>query len=257
MSSILKPVLGSQLQYGHRLTKGLVGFWLFNEGSGNTVFDLSGNGNAGIFKGGTSWGSGIHGSALFFDGVDSAVSWSSLPSASSWTICLWIRFPVIGSDERIFDSASGRFILQLDASGVLEAFGGETAFRQSSVSITVNQWYFIVASNIPSESSVRLYINGLPKGVEIASVGAVGIGGQTSLAAHNNGTTNEGQVDISSFSYYDRVLSAGEIALLHREPFGMFKDPDELALLAAATAGAPPAGTILPQITTAYMRLSA
>ena len=32
---------------------GLVGYWNFNEGSGNTVTDLSGNGNNGTISGAT------------------------------------------------------------------------------------------------------------------------------------------------------------------------------------------------------------
>ena len=36
-----KPMLGSQLDFSHPLNKGLVGFWLMNEGHGNKIQDLS------------------------------------------------------------------------------------------------------------------------------------------------------------------------------------------------------------------------
>ena len=36
---------------------GLVAYWAFNEGSGDAVFDLSGNGNDGTINGAT-WGEG-------------------------------------------------------------------------------------------------------------------------------------------------------------------------------------------------------
>ena len=39
-----KPILGRQIDWSHSLSDGLVGLWLMNEGSGNTVADLSGNG---------------------------------------------------------------------------------------------------------------------------------------------------------------------------------------------------------------------
>jgi hypothetical protein len=40
---LLKPTRGICLNRNHLLSRGLVGLWLFNEGSGNKVFDLSGN----------------------------------------------------------------------------------------------------------------------------------------------------------------------------------------------------------------------
>jgi len=43
--SFMKPPPSARLIRGHRLAQGLVGCWLFNEGSGNKVYDLSGNGN--------------------------------------------------------------------------------------------------------------------------------------------------------------------------------------------------------------------
>ncbi len=39
-----KPLLGQRLNRAHPLAKGLLACWLFNEGSGNRVYDYSGNG---------------------------------------------------------------------------------------------------------------------------------------------------------------------------------------------------------------------
>ena len=43
-----KPYRGIQLNRQHPLARGLVGCWLVNEGTGDKVFDYSGNGNNGI-----------------------------------------------------------------------------------------------------------------------------------------------------------------------------------------------------------------
>ncbi len=51
---------------------GLVAHWDFNEGTGTTVSDSSGNGNDGTING-ASWTTGKVGSALSFDGVDDYV----------------------------------------------------------------------------------------------------------------------------------------------------------------------------------------
>jgi hypothetical protein len=57
---------------GSCMTKGLVAYWSFDEGSGNIAYDSSGNGNHGTIYG-AKWTSGKFGQALSFDGVDDYV----------------------------------------------------------------------------------------------------------------------------------------------------------------------------------------
>ena len=47
----VKPPRGARLDPGHPLSRGVVGYWLFNEGVGGRVNDLSGNGNTGVWHG--------------------------------------------------------------------------------------------------------------------------------------------------------------------------------------------------------------
>jgi hypothetical protein len=46
-----KPIIGSKVDFSHPLSKGIVGCWLFNEGMGDKVYDLSGNQNTGTLTG--------------------------------------------------------------------------------------------------------------------------------------------------------------------------------------------------------------
>lgn len=65
-----KPGLGSEIDWGHPLSRGLVGCWLFNEGAGRLAMDIAGQ-NHGLmsnFAGTPS--SGWSGGALAFDGSD-------------------------------------------------------------------------------------------------------------------------------------------------------------------------------------------
>lgn len=52
--------------------------WHFDEGSGNTAYDSSGNNNNGMIHG-ANWTSGVSGYALSFDGIDDYVSFPNLP----------------------------------------------------------------------------------------------------------------------------------------------------------------------------------
>ena len=71
----------------------IAGMWLFDEGSGDTADDSSGNGNDGeIFE--AEWNVGRFGKALKFDGVSSYVNCgmdTSLDITDNLTIVAWIK----------------------------------------------------------------------------------------------------------------------------------------------------------------------
>jgi len=83
------------------LLTGLVGHWTFDEGSGMTVHDSSGNGRDGTIAGnGWSWVSGKFGGALSFGGPDllgtggDQVTVGQFPQATaSFTVSAWLQFP--------------------------------------------------------------------------------------------------------------------------------------------------------------------
>src|SRR3990170_7060226 len=62
-------------------TNGLVGYWAFDEGSGTTAGDSSGNGNNGTLTNGPTWVAGKAGNgAVTLDGVDDRVLISTVPT---------------------------------------------------------------------------------------------------------------------------------------------------------------------------------
>jgi len=73
-------------------TQGLVGYWNFDEGTGNTAGDSSGNGNDGTIHG-ASWTNGVSGGALDFDGINDYVDVSSFDPSSygKGTISTWVK----------------------------------------------------------------------------------------------------------------------------------------------------------------------
>ncbi len=70
-----------------------VGVWLLDEGSGNTVSDISGNGNDGEFVGEPKWIDGVFGKALHFDGKDDMVpvGQNEVLRVSEGTMMNWIN----------------------------------------------------------------------------------------------------------------------------------------------------------------------
>lgn len=70
----------------------LVGYWAFNEGTGETAYDISGSGNAGTLTNGPTWVTGKVSGALSFDGSDDYVDVthsSSLVTNSEFTLQMW------------------------------------------------------------------------------------------------------------------------------------------------------------------------
>ena len=74
-----------------------VGYWKFDEGTGNTVADSSGNGNNGTFAGtGSHWVDGKLGKAGSFNGTDNVVTLQSQPNFSKFSITAWVNLTSTG-----------------------------------------------------------------------------------------------------------------------------------------------------------------
>ena len=74
--------------------EGLVVYFAFEDGSGKTVTDLSGNGNDGTLEGDTGWADGKYGKALNFGGKNGIVRVRHshhFEFTDGITICAWVR----------------------------------------------------------------------------------------------------------------------------------------------------------------------
>lgn len=96
-----KLELGSNLRLVAQ-SEGLVGWWSFDEGSGISAADSSGNNNTGALSGspGPTWTTGKIGGALSFDGNDDYVSIpdsNSLDLGNTGTISVWFKLNGLGT----------------------------------------------------------------------------------------------------------------------------------------------------------------
>lgn len=75
-------------------TSGLIAHWKFDDGSGTSAIDSSGNSNSGTLTNGPTWAAGKLGQALNFDGADDYVNAGSptaLNNLPAMTISAWIK----------------------------------------------------------------------------------------------------------------------------------------------------------------------
>ena len=91
---------------GHAATAGLVAAYGFNEGSGTTLTDLSGNGRSGTISGAAWTTAGRYGGALTFSGSATARNWVTIPDHPSlalsggFTLEAWARPTTLGTPWR-------------------------------------------------------------------------------------------------------------------------------------------------------------
>ena len=227
-----KPLLGVPVNWSHPLARGLVCCWLMNEGGGNKIYDLSGNGNTGSFYGDTKWTPGKFGSALSFDGTEDYVNVSDsnsldIGTTNNLTISLWVKVNSFAVAGGLVSKATGTGSTALDyrisilTESRFSFYVGAYTYINSYITRNTNQWYHVVGvwrGSFP----IDIYVNGIKDNgtsngstKNAANTGSLYIGSTYTSSSSFNGTIDDVMI-------FNRALTASEIAQLYREPFAMF-----------------------------------
>jgi len=223
----MKPPVSAHPASGHSLSEGLVGCWLMNEGAGGKIFDLSGNGNTGVFVNDTHFVPGKFGRALDFDGtgdyVDIAEK-SDLDNADM-TVSFWTKPHSLSQTgvlfmNREFWNTNYGFEIFIDNDGLsIRGSGSPMTTDGDFFTGLLNAWIHIVV--VYKGTDVKAYRNGIE--VHSGTVNAI-IDSTHNLIIGGFGsgpsTNYDGEIDHAMI--WRRALWAGEIARLYREPFAMF-----------------------------------
>ena len=204
------------------MTRGLVGYWSFDEGSSSTAYDASGNGNNGTLTNGPKWTKGKSGTALSFDGVDDYIDCGndeSLNITDEITIEVWIKpndssanEKLVGNGDPIGESRGGYQLEKIyggiyceiwDSSGDLHEFN--TSGQYSS-----GEWVHLVMT-WETGGEYAGYVNGEKVHSENAGNESIGTTSNTvkiGTAGWNSFYFN-GLID--EVRIYNRALTAEEI----------------------------------------------
>ena len=147
---------------------GLVGLWLFDEGSGTVAKDSSGNGHDGEIKG-AQWGTGKFDGGLVFDGDDMVI----VPDndgldLTSFTLAASIKVDGQSGKWQIIASKENRNPTQRNYgmfcninTGVIHysftTSSGWKSFDAKTV-VTDNQWHYVAATY--EKPNFRMYLDG-------------------------------------------------------------------------------------------------
>jgi len=166
--AILGVFFSAGTHAGAQATPGLVAAYNFNEGTGTTVADVSGNNLSGTIVG-ASWTTGRYGNGLSFDGASyvDLGNPAALQLSGSMTLEAWI-FATANptNDGQIISKSSGpgwQLKTTLDT-GVqtfgVKAYGASAAQRYSSAQRLLNTWYHVAGVYDATAGTLSLYING-------------------------------------------------------------------------------------------------
>jgi hypothetical protein len=204
------------------LNDGLVGYWNFEEGSGTTVHDLSGNGHDATFTGSPQWVSGKGQYALQFDGNDDYIeipNTSSLNLQSAFTLSAWVKYTANESnyEHAIFSKhncgTGNGFALETYLGKPMFFLVGSRVVPTSSYND--GEWHYIVGTYTYDNATASLYIDG-----DFICSGIISYNSTNSVNWRIAASTPNGYYPclfngtIDEVRIYDRALSASEVAAL-------------------------------------------
>ena len=169
------------LSLGSIASAELVAHWPFDEGSGTTANDVTGNGNDGTLNGDPQWVAGYIGVGLEFDGddfVDCGNQDILNFAAGDWTISAWIKTTQTDRGS-IFanggDNSGGvRYTFATHEANAdkmtLTTDDNSTKVQALGTTVVIDgQWYHVAAMRAGTET--RVYVNGVLEGTNTVPAG--------------------------------------------------------------------------------------
>jgi hypothetical protein len=186
----------------------LVGWWKFDEGSGDTATDSSGN-EFDIPLQDHLWANGVFGGAVHFPGQGQGQRGGFVYSNNAITVCAWVWHEAFrsGQVERYVTAEPEIAVIRKETDGRLHFYintGGALRHMWVGNVLTEGQWYHVAGTW--DGNTQRLYLDG----VEIASQAPGGVLGATSGVRLSNAPEPlNGLLDDARI--YNRALTEQEI----------------------------------------------
>src|SRR3989344_2616867 len=199
------------------MTRGLVGYWNFDEGSGRVAHDASNYANNGVAS--STWATGKVGGALSFDGTNDYVDAgnnASLNSTAALTVEAWV-YPtsiegqgIVSKDNLTIRSYSLYLRASQYPQAALWTSSGYQTIYDTGTKYQLNTWQHLAMTY--DGSRIRLYLNGVEQGSGVAQAGTITMGAvnvEIGRTEGNNAECFNGSID--EVGIYNRALTAEEI----------------------------------------------
>ena len=204
----------ASLNIGSGQNSNVVLNYTFEDASGVTLTDTSGNAYDGLILGDTSWTTGIFGDALSFDGSNDYVDLPDLGSYSNVTVSVWIRPEGFSTYNGIFSSdnwTANTLHFKLQNNGVVSINSPNGSSVVSSVPVSLNQWTHLAYTWNKNANQYELFVDGVSQGY--SSLGSNNLDLSNQFIGREYGDRYfTGRID--ELQVYDIILSDSEIATL-------------------------------------------
>jgi len=215
---------------------GLVGYWSFNEGTGNKAQDFSGGGNTGTLTNSPAWIDGKFSKALNFDGTNDFVNLGDVVDigTNDMSISMWFKTPITGLNKTLIAKEGGVSPTWGLYSIVAGAGYSEGAINAqftmdgsnyinvvTNVAFSDNSWHHVIWVVDRDVLAGKVYIDGVLRGLALNTIAGSLVGNMTNAANLRIGARDisgsplyfSGSID--EVRIYNRALSASEVLNLY------------------------------------------
>ena len=211
---------------------GLVGFWSFDENSGNTAHDAASGTDGQIMNG--TWVNGKSGSAIHLGGNDAYVllpNTNALQLTTEMTLAAWVNPEVLCAGNNPIIQKNNSYGLKILEGGQTIGFiwsGFEP--HRSTTSLTTSQWYYLTATF--NNGVHRIYVNGVLENQATDWLAAIPSStGPVYIGKGDFGCNFTGMID--EIRIYQRALTSEEIQSIY-EAFVAPGTPNTLRIQSTA-----------------------
>ena len=231
----------------------LVAHYDFEEGPGDTITDVSGNGNTGYVYGTASWSPGRSGTGLEFDITEINENLegdcAEIPDSSGdlsingdFSLALWIKRKPGSLGDEWFLRKPGTYAWKIESNKPHFLIYSPGLNVVSPSSLELGPWYHLVAIYNQSTQIVSIYIDG-----ELDTTAAVGaplnLTSDDHILGHSGDACFNGTLD--DVRIYNKVLSLSEIqAIYNANLVGHWPLDDGMGIIATDTSGNGNDGTL-------------
>ncbi|MCL5094312.1 MAG: DUF2341 domain-containing protein [Patescibacteria group bacterium] len=218
--------------------KNVVGDWHFDEGSGTSVNDSSGNSITGTPNGATYWdASGKYGAAYKGAASGNYINFGTNSNlnmgTSDFTIGMWVKRAAINTDQRLFikrQATSIWYDFYFGADNKIYASIaqnyptiGYSTFNSTSTITDTTSWHYIAAA-FDRDGNGQIYIDGSADGTpssiatnsgSINNTGTAFLGGYGTDAGPPASQWFNGSID--EFKLYNKALSSTEVSSAYND----------------------------------------
>lgn len=240
--SRFRKILMSQTKINYILN-GLVGWWKFDEGSGTTAIDSSGNGNNGTLTNGPTYVDGKIGKALNFDGSNDRIVFGDISLfdfTNSFSISVWVKVSgapptsqfstIIGKGGLQSSTGFGGWAVFIADTGLIwfqTRYNTTVLQASSTLSIIDGNWHYITGIRNHLTNITMIYIDGIfatqasgaltnyssTRYLTIGDIELLGTGSYGSVSAPATYEAYNGVID--DIRIYNRTLSESEITQIY------------------------------------------